>query len=274
VQVNTDANVFVAPDGDATRAKQITSGEPNGFAVGWTPDGRLITKNEANQLMLMDAAGQQSTVIDDGPVGAVSVCGDGKTVLYVKLTGTQFKIFRAGLDGSGATLLVDGARQPSCSTDGKWFTYFFRRGIWRMPVEGGEGKMLVENTGGPGNSSVSPDGRFVAYSFQEQSGNTFLLKAGVIPADGGAILQKFTAPFGVAGLRWAPDGKGLNYLLNRDGAQNVWYQPLDGSAARQVTHFPDSDIFDYSWSKDGKQLAVTRGRTRTDVVRISNFAAQ
>jgi Tol biopolymer transport system component len=58
----------------------------------------------------------------------------------------------------------------------------------------------------------------------------------------------------------------------RPGAQNIWYQPLDGFPARQVTHFPDSDIFDFLWSKDGKQLAVTRGRTRTDAVRISNFS--
>jgi len=61
-------------------------------------------------------------------------------------------------------------------------------------------------------------------------------------------------------------------VLAREGAGNLWYQPLDGGAARQVTHFPDADIFDYSWSKDGKQLAITRGRTRTDVVRISNFS--
>jgi Tol biopolymer transport system component len=170
--------------------------------------------------------------------------------------------------------LLDGALNPSCSPDGKWFTYYYKGGIWRMPIEGGEGKMLVANTGGPGNSSISLDGRMVACYVQEQEGNAFLLKAVVIPAEGGAILHKIVAPFGVVFLRWAPDGKGLNYLLTRDGAQNLWYQPLDGSPARQVTHFPDSDILDFSWSKDGKQLAVTRGRTRTDVVRISNFSAQ
>jgi len=272
VQVNTDANIFLAPEGDAARARQITSGEATGFAVLWTPDGKLLARNEAGQLMLMDAAGQQNTLIEEGPVGAVSVCGDGKTVLYVKLTGTQFKIFRAGLDGSGASLLVDGARQPGCSPDGKWFTYYYQRGIWRMPVAGGPGQMLVANTGGPPSSVISPDGRFVAHVLQELEGNTFLLKLAVIPAEGGTPLQKFTLPFGGASLRWAPEGKGLNYVLTREGAANLWYQPLDGGAARQVTHFPDADIFDYSWSKDGKQLAITRGRTRNDVVRISNFS--
>jgi Tol biopolymer transport system component len=170
--------------------------------------------------------------------------------------------------------LIDGALAPSCSPDGKWFTYYYRRGIWRMPITGGQGKMLIENTGGPGASSISPDGRFVAFYIQEREGNTPLLKAAVVPAEGGPILHKIVAPFGVGFLRWAPDGKGLNYLLTREGAQNLWYQPLDGSPARQVTHFPDLDILDFSWSRDGKQLAVTRGRTRTDVVRLSNFSAK
>jgi Tol biopolymer transport system component/tRNA A-37 threonylcarbamoyl transferase component Bud32 len=273
-QVNTEANVFLAPEGDAMHARQITSGEPNGFSVAWTPDGKLVTRNAAGQLTIMEASGQQSSVLDDGPVIGASVCGDGKTVLFSSIKGGEFKIFRIGLDGSGATQLLDGALNPSCSPDGKWFTYYYKGGIWRMPIEGGEGKMLVANTGGPGNSSISLDGRMVACYVQEQEGNAFLLKAVVIPAEGGAILHKIVAPFGVVFLRWAPDGKGLNYLLTRDGAQNLWYQPLDGSPARQVTHFPDSDILDFSWSKDGKQLAVTRGRTRTDVVRISNFSAQ
>jgi Tol biopolymer transport system component len=274
VQVNTDANVFLASNGDAAHARQITSGEPNGFSIAWTPDGKLLTRDAAGHLMLMDASGQQSTVLDDGPVTTVSVCGDGKNVLYSRFKGAEFKIFRTGLDGSGATELIDGALAPSCSPDGKWFTYYHHRGIWRMPIEGGQGKMLVENTGGPGASSISPDGRFVAYYVQEEEGNTYLLKAAVISADGGAILHKIIAPFGVSFLRWAPDGRGLNYLLTRAGAQNLWYQPLDGSPARQVTNFADSEIFDFSWFKDGKQLAVTRGRTRTDVVRISNFSGK
>jgi hypothetical protein len=46
------------------------------------------------------------------------------------------------------------------------------------------------------------------------------------------------------------------------GAQNLCYQPLDGSPAPAGHSFPDSDIFDFFWSTDGKQLAVTRLRTR------------
>jgi Tol biopolymer transport system component len=271
VQWTTEANIFLAPEGDAARAKQINSGESNGFGVRWTPEGKLVTRNERGQLLLIDAAGQQSALIEEGPAGAISVCGDGKNVLYVKLRGSAFGIWRAGLDGSGASLLVDGARIPSCSPDGKWFTYFYQNGLWRMPVGGGKAQMLAENTGGPSLSSISPDGRFVVYALQEQDGNTFLLKDAVIAAEGGPVLHKITLPFGVSGSRWTPDGRGLHYVLRREGASNLWFQPLDGGPPKQITHFASGELFDYSWTKDGKQLALSRGRIRSDVVRISNF---
>ncbi len=272
LQRNTDASIFVAPEGDAAHARQITGGEPNGFGLAWTPDGKLVTRNERAQLFLMDATGQQSVMLDDGPVdSSISVCGDGKAVLYVKGHGSKYGIWRAGLDGSGATQLVDTALSPSCSADGKWFTYWFQRGIWRMPVEGGKGQKLVENTAGPTGSVISPDGKQVAYAFQENEGNSILLKLGVIPADGGALIRQFTLPFGVSGAAWTPDGRGWYLPLLREGAGNLWYMPADGGPLRQVTHFPSGEIFGFSWTKDGKQLAITRGQVRSDVVRISNF---
>ncbi len=78
-------------------------------------------------------------------------------------------------------------------------------------------------------------------------------------------------PTGVSEMRWAPDGRGLNIVLRREGAANLWYQPLEGGPPKQVTHFPSGELYDYSWSKDGKELAISRGRVRSDVVRISNF---
>ena len=273
VQVTQESSIFIAPDGDAARAKQLVSGESNGFAIDWTPDGRLVTRNDRSQLVLMDASGQQSTVLDEGPVDTFppSVCGDGKTVLFGKQRGNESGVWRIGLDGGGATLVAPGGVSPSCSPDGKWFTFYSGPGISRMPVEGGQAKVLVENTGGSAGSVISPDGKFVAHALQEQDGNVFLLKSAVIPAEGGAAVRKITLPFGVGTARFAQDGKGLYTILQREGAGNVWYLPFDGSAPKQVTRFPSGQMFAFGFSKDGKQLAVGRGNTRSDVVRISNF---
>jgi Tol biopolymer transport system component len=39
--------------------------------------------------------------------------------------------------------------------------------------------------------------------------------------------------------RWMPGGRGLSYLLQDAGGINIWVQPLDGSAPRQITHVTD-----------------------------------
>ena len=72
-------------------------------------------------------------------------------------------------------------------------------------------------------------------------------------------------------LHWSPDQKGLQYLLTRNGATNVWEQPLAGGTPHQVTNFTSGRIFDFSWTRDGKQLLLAKGEDTSDVVLISNF---
>jgi hypothetical protein len=44
----------------------------------------------------------------------------------------------------------------------------------------------------------------------------------------------------------------------------------DGSRKQLIDVAPDT-IFSFAWSRDGKQLAVARGRVSKDVVLITNF---
>ena len=52
---------------------------------------------------------------------------------------------------------------------------------------------------------------------------------------------------------------------------NIWERKLTGGPAKQLTDFNSGQIFDFYWSADGKQLALTRGKVRSDVILISNF---
>jgi hypothetical protein len=66
--------------------------------------------------------------------------------------------------------------------------------------------------------------------------------------------------------RWTPDGKGIAFYDVGSGG-NLWVQPLDGSAPRQLTHFADDrTIGDFAWSRDGKRLAVVRFTVTNDIV--------
>ena len=96
-------------------------------------------------------------------------------------------------------------------------------------------------------------------------------KLGVVLADGSSSPQVFALPVGADGLRWSPDEKGVEYLRTQKGASNVWEQPLAGGVPRQVTNFTSGLIFDFAWTRDGKNLLVARGERTSDVVLISNF---
>ena len=61
------------------------------------------------------------------------------------------------------------------------------------------------------------------------------------------------------------------YTLTREGVGNLWSQPLEGGKPKQLTHFTSDQIFSYAWSRDGKQLAVSRGTQQSDVVLLSNL---
>jgi hypothetical protein len=54
----------------------------------------------------------------------------------------------------------------------------------------------------------------------------------------------------------------------RGGASNIWEQPIAGGAAKQLTHFTSETGSLFDLSKDGKQLAIQRDTSSSNVVLI------
>jgi hypothetical protein len=69
-------------------------------------------------------------------------------------------------------------------------------------------------------------------------------------------------------LAFAPDGKGVIYVVREKGVDNLWLQPLDGKPHRQLTHFKDQRIVRFMVSPDGAQIAIERGQVESDAVLI------
>ena len=43
----------------------------------------------------------------------------------------------------------------------------------------------------------------------------------------------------------------LVYVDHSGGIDNLWGQPIDGGAPKQLTNFEDSQILSFGWLKDG-----------------------
>jgi eukaryotic-like serine/threonine-protein kinase len=270
------SNIWIAPAGKAAQATQITTGGVADLAVAPGPNGKLLVRSRGGEVDLINSDGSQRTTImpQARNFAAIVNCGD-RYIIFDSYDGTNSALWRTDADGSNPIRLVaDSVGEEDCSPDGKWLIYDTNTSVgtvlYRMPIEGGASTEIGKATGGGGSPRISPDGKFVAYDVQE--GDPVPQKRFVVsPAEGGARTHDFVAPSGSSASQWSPDGKALQYLLTRKGATNVWEQPLAGGEPHPVTDFTSGQIFDFAWSRDGKQLLLAKGTVTRDVVLISNF---
>jgi Tol biopolymer transport system component len=199
---------------------------------------------------------------------SASSCGD-RYIVFDSLRDGKQLLWRTDADGSNGMQLADEAGHSECSPDGKWIFYVSKRHLYRMSTEGGTPSQVM-TTETSGNLDISRDGSLVAVLYQEGS-PVPVLKIGVVPASGGDLRFVGLLPSGGEALRWSPDGKGVQYLLTRGGATNVWEQPLAGGDPHPVTKFASGLIYSFAWSRDGKQLLLSKGSDNSDVILISNF---
>jgi Tol biopolymer transport system component len=124
---------------------------------------------------------------------------------------------------------------------------------------------------------VSPDGKFIASSFWDEESNPQQWRVAIISFPDGKIVKTLdTPPTAVTGvgsfpIRWTMDGRSLSYIDYRGGVSNIWTLPVDGSAPKPLTDFKTDRIFSFGWAQDGRQLAVSRGNTNSDVFLIKGF---
>jgi TolB protein len=188
-------------------------------------------------------------------------------------------IWRMDTDGGNLKLLTEGQgdRSPQTSPDGRWVVFHTARTsshrLWKVSIDGGEPVQLTDKL--TSNPTVSPDGSLIAcwYRDDDQKPDT-PTKAAIVPFAGGDPVKVFDVPSGVnitAGLRWTPDGRSLTYIDTTGGVSNIWSLPLDGSPPKQLTDFKTDQIFWFDLSRDGKQLALSRGTQTSDVVLIKDF---
>ena len=127
--------------------------------------------------------------------------------------------------------------------------------------------------------ALSPDGKWIAYLTAPGSpvvnpsspSGSQPNRLKVIAFDGGTLLHQFDWPASAGDPRWAPGGEAIDYVLTRNGVSNIWQQKLTGGPPKQITNFESGLIFDFDWSRDARQLALTRGSESSDVILITNF---
>jgi serine/threonine protein kinase len=276
------ANISVAPYGDWDNTRQLTSGKSyGGLGTVWTPDGKIVYNSRGggnSDIWITDADGRnQKQLTDDASAErALAVSPDGRHIVFDSLRSGTLQIWRIDIDGSNAKqLTLSGTGfTPDFSADAKWvlYTTFVAGGfrIWKVPIDGGEAMPVINKYAFL--PSVSPDGKLIACYYVDEK--TRISTIALFPSEGGEPVKLFALPQSAGAstppVRWFPDGRALTYISTRGGVSNIWLQPVDGGEPRQLTDFKTDIIFSFAWSRDGKQLALSRGTEDRDVILINN----
>ena len=269
----TRSSVWLA-DAAGNGARQIGQDIPSRLdGLAWAAGGRLIYR-----AALVGGAGLWSTDVTGGASELIvtdsiffSASGDGRTLAFVRRRDNKDELWRSDVDGTHATRVSTGSFfGPIVTQDGSAALYLSsqsgQQSTWMIDLRRGTTRQFAPVIVFPGGIAVSPDGRFVMLRSRDEQ--TRLQETLIVPIDGGEPVRRLRVS--QAFHRWVPDGRALAYV-DASGL-NVWVQPLDGGAPRQVTHFTEGPrIVEFAWSPDGTRLALTRAIEASDIVMLKGI---
>ncbi len=249
------------------------------LGLEWLTNKSLIFGSRASGnpdlwLINSDGSNQRQLTAESSAEAQPTVSADGKFIAYLSNHNGNFNIWQMTANGTNQTKITNGnqVHSPNYSADGQWIIYSAEQNgmpvIWKVPSSGGEPVQVTKTTST--RPTVSPDGKLVGHLQMEQK--TFQMKLAVVPLQGEERVTTFDTTIAEPYLvNWSPDGKMLTYVETRNGVSNVWGQPINGKAPKQLTKFQSDHIYRFAWSKDGKNLACERGFYLNDVVLISEL---
>jgi len=282
VLTNIDSSVaWYRPEGGvplSTTPLRITP-----YRIAWANEERLLFAIPHVDIGWIDRATGEVHTFDLGETAAgdyITTCPDGHILFTGFPRGATVQwVFRMDADGGNILPLAAAGivPTPGCSSDGREVYYFVlenemsRASLWSVPLSGGTPRQIL-----PPEATVyyaiSPDGRLAAWTIlnpPKARWNIFDL------ASGRAVSQISldTSDMGsedASSVRFSPDDRAAVYSVLRNGGRTLLYQPLDGSASHSLFDPAQEVIPDFGWSPSGKQLAVVRQKSSSDVVLIKD----
>jgi eukaryotic-like serine/threonine-protein kinase len=219
------SDVWLHPDGETPR--RLTSAKTEGsHGVVALRDGRVVlTSLESGKpdIWIMNADGSERRLLtrDAHRNRAPAVTPDERYVIYLSATGTSVELCRIGLDGADRRVLAQGALA--------------------------------------GPPTVSPDGRFVAFTgieldVPERKG---MLVAMRVPIDGGPRMS--LTDFPATAPAYSPDGTEIAFYFGASNPADAHVGVIPANGGKPTRLLRAAPPFAYSqvaWTPDGQALVV------------------
>ncbi len=140
--------------------------------------------------------------------------------------------------------------------------------LMKVAADGGVPEKVFDNGENESGVNVSSDGKrlffFSTDAAYKKTLHVFRLEGGAI----GVAENKFEIGL-MESIEWSPDGKSLTYISS-EGIPNLWQVSLDGTEKKQLTNFNAGRLFNFAWSKDGRQIFLARGTVSNEMILIKD----
>ena len=264
-------------------APAVLAATQNIESLAWDGDNLLL--NKSSQIDLIPRDGQSSTTLIHDPNALVlflNSCPAAHAIVFTWIGhagSPNATLWRGGVGGTNPAEVTHGQLDFArvCSPQGRR-AYYMDPATGRLVGGGlagaGSGEVVAGTVVPNGilaapTFSLSPDGKELAFltSVADPATKMTSQRIALLDIDSGKPARLLDPDPRIAYAPiFSPDGKSLSYKIREKGVDNIWIQPLDGSAGHQLTKFTSEQIEEYDWSPDGKSVAVLRGHTSSDVV--------
>ena len=249
-------------------ASQEPKWSPNGMWVAFISD-----KSGSPELWAWSTADGRERQLTDlgGRINAFSWSPDGGSIAFSGDRYGNYDIWKVAVPSGTVQRLTSDPRYevfPTWTPDGRHILYSRLDDQWtdhevlEMPVEGGEPRLVVEDTDffdyGAGTKfgypRVSPDGQTVLF-LSHRSG---WINYWVVPRSGGEPRSIAPAQADQSHGRWSPDGDRIAYTENHNGTHELRVVSVQGGEPRVLVAPQGMGVASNpEWSPDGTQVSYT-----------------
>jgi dipeptidyl aminopeptidase/acylaminoacyl peptidase len=119
---------------------------------------------------------------------------------------------------------------------------------------------------GIGELDLSPDRTRVVFTVTEPvKGPARQRNIWMLDVASGRVRQLTFSAKSDSAPRWAPDGRSIAFLSDRDGAAQLYVLPMSGGEAEKITDRKES-VGPFRWSPDGRQIALLMAEPKPDAL--------
>ena len=263
--------------------------------LDWSPDGQFLavsdnlTDGTSSGIFLLSTDGRErrplstpapkENLYDFNP----RFSRDGTKLIFIRAYSNLFReIFLVDLRSGALTQLTYDQRAiigVAWTPDGQEIFFLSNRAgiyrLWRMPAKGGEAQLVEKvSTGdiglmGADSLAISPTDQQIALGSESED-------AQIIVRSLPGTIRERERPCWIQSSEWettpnfSSDGKGLLFISDRSGREELWSASEDCTDASPLTTLEEFGIEHGTWSPDGNWVLFTRHvQQQTEIFRLN-----